>query len=132
MAVDRKVRGQVLELKKALAVRAIKKDPLASNSLDAKQATLATARQLDGEKKLNDEPTLGSSIPKSHILLSNTHNSHTIADTFTKNAQTTKSNRRSFNNYIDDKKSQAADDIFSVTSKQRGMSQKVIENNRLA
>ena len=65
-------------------------------------------------------------------MLSN-QNTHTVADTFTKNAHTTKSNRRSINNYVDDRKSSVApDDIFSVTSKQRGMSQKVIENNRLA
>lgn len=45
VAVDRKVRNQVLEIKKALAVRAIKKDPQAT-TVDTKQATLASARQL--------------------------------------------------------------------------------------
>lgn len=52
----------MLELKKNLAIRAIKKDPNQYQTVDAKQATLAAARQLDGDKKLNNEPTVGTNL----------------------------------------------------------------------
>jgi len=89
---------------------------------------------LDSDKKFANEPTL-TAASKSYAMVSNTNGGHSMYhDRITKNAHTTKSVNRSINGLVrqpSDTKSNA-DDIFSVAGKNRGMSQGVVENNRLA